>query len=129
MATSLDGASRYSRPAPNREVKDYCESPIESPIRYVTILDIQNDRLAGIWLPGGLPQHDDLSMQSWGQFQQADGSQAQVFVLRKGRATAIEQNDAITIFQGLLMCVARHHDLHWGGEKLLQLTHGTETAA
>jgi hypothetical protein len=96
----------------------------------VTVLEVQDDRLTRVRPARRLTQQDDLGVKAVrGQFQEADGAEAQVLVLREGRAAAIEQYDAVAILQPFLMGVAGHHDPHRCGEEVLQLSYGPETAA
>jgi hypothetical protein len=96
----------------------------------VTVLDIQDDRLARIRPARRLTQQHDLGVKTIrGQFQKADGAEAQLLVLRKGRAAAIEEYDPLTVLQPFLMGIACYHNIHRRGEELLQLSHGPEPAA
>src|SRR5262245_61850842 len=97
--------------------------------RKLAILDLHDHGTSRIRSAWRMTEEDDFGAQAmWRQLQEANCPEAQILVLRKGWTAAVEHHHTLAVFQALLMCVPRHHDIHRHREQLLQLSHGPEAA-
>lgn len=95
----------------------------------VTVLHVQSHSSTGIGFAWRVPKHNDFGVHRLDRYlEEANGAESQVFVVWEGGATAVQDDDAVPLFQHLVMRVARDHDVHRCGEELLQLVYRSEAA-